>query len=468
MSINVFTDYPLSWRPDKRKLTRPYYKSLVAALKQAVASGELLPDTKLPPQRELADFLDIGFATVTRAYQLSQKLGITYGIVGRGTYIAKNVNGPQTITASAIKDTIELGFNASFESNNHMIQKTIQSVANQVQLTTLLNYDEPTGMAKHKLIASNYLSRIGMHANKETTMITSGGQNALTVVMLSLFNSGDKIAVDKFTYANFIELARMKGIELVPIDGDEFGMLPAKLVQQCQSKAIQGIYLMPDYANPTATLMPNERRVALAKVIAQYQLILIEDDYLNFLNLYRDHPLTKLSQLVPAQSIYICSMSKPLVSGLRVAFIRVADQFKLAVKNAIFNVNVKTSALDTEIITKALQNGSARKIMNSKIQMVVAANQIFNRVFGFTDHPHDYRFFRTIPVTNRVSGAKIEATLLNDGIHVIHSDKTLVGSATDDCFIRVSLTSLASGDELKRALIKLKAALVRHKFTLAV
>ena len=60
MPINSFNDYVLTWKPDRRRLKRPIYQSLSQQLEQDIADGSLPPGTKLPPQRELADFLDCG------------------------------------------------------------------------------------------------------------------------------------------------------------------------------------------------------------------------------------------------------------------------------------------------------------------------------------------------------------------------------------------------------------------------
>ncbi|UQS85938.1 PLP-dependent aminotransferase family protein (plasmid) [Nicoliella spurrieriana] len=466
MSVNLFTNYPLSWRPDRSQLKRPYYRSLVAQLQNAINNGEILPDTKLPPQRELADFLDLGFATVTRAYQLSQQLGLTYGIVGRGTYVAKNANGSQTISSQRMTNVQELGFNSSFEVNNHLLKATIEEVATSVNFTKFLNYDEPTGLAKQRMVASSYIDKVGMRANAQNTMIVSGSQNALMIAMLGLFKNGDKIAVDRFTYANFIELAKMTGIELIPINGDEQGMLATDLEFNCIHKLIKGIYLMPDINNPTATVLTEHRKHQLATIIDRYQLILIEDGYLNFLNLYQNPKRNRISDLVPDHSFYICSMSKSLVSGLRIGFIRMATQFRDAIENTMFNTNVKTSALDAEIVTRALQNGTANKIMHSKLQMVIKANRIFNRVFGLPNHKHDYRFFRTVRVDSSINGTQMERILMQNGIRVFHSDRFLVGRPADDSFLRISLTSIDDFTALKLALQHLKAVLIQEHFWL--
>ena len=76
-----------------------------------------------------------------------------------------------------------------------------------------------------------------MDVSIENIAITSGGQNSLTLILMSLFNPGDKIAVDTYTYPNFIELANMLNIHLIPIEGDTFGMMPERLDAACRTKS---------------------------------------------------------------------------------------------------------------------------------------------------------------------------------------------------------------------------------------
>lgn len=75
----------------------------------------------------------------------------------------------------------------------------------------------------------------------------------------------------------------MLHLVLVPIPGDDGGMLPEELQKQCELKKIKGIYLMPSYANPTTISLSLERRMALAEVIARKHLILLEDDIATWL-----------------------------------------------------------------------------------------------------------------------------------------------------------------------------------------
>ena len=90
MPVKSFDDYPMAWKPDKARLAAPFYQSIAGALEEDILSGALPADTRLPPQRELADFLDVNLSTITRAYKVCELKGLLYAVVGRGTFVAPN------------------------------------------------------------------------------------------------------------------------------------------------------------------------------------------------------------------------------------------------------------------------------------------------------------------------------------------------------------------------------------------
>ncbi len=70
--------------------------------------------------------------------------------------------------------------------------------------------------------------------------------------------------------------------------------------------------------------------------------------------------------LLPEQSVYISGTSKCICSGLRVAYMVFGDALRKDILKAIFNVNVKTSSLDVEVITELVLSGKAHEIVKQK------------------------------------------------------------------------------------------------------
>ena len=59
MVAPLLNTYELSWKPDKEQLVKPFYRSLADLIEQDIRKGILAPYTKLPPQRELARYLEV-------------------------------------------------------------------------------------------------------------------------------------------------------------------------------------------------------------------------------------------------------------------------------------------------------------------------------------------------------------------------------------------------------------------------
>lgn len=462
MPVNSFLDYHMSWKPDKQQLKRPIYLSLAEKLEQDITSGLLAPGTKLPPQRELADFLDINFTTITRAYSLCERKGFIYAVTGSGTFVSPNAKLPITISMdNSLKNLIELGFIASFEQCNSMLADTIQEVSQKKYIEQLFSYDDPTGMQHQKMAGLNWMNPFGIEAALEDMAIVSGAQNALAITLYALFEPGDKIAVDTFTYSNFIELARSFHIHLIAIPSDTYGMLPEELDNQCVLSGINGVFLMPSCCNPTTTMISHHRKKELAAIIQNHNLILIEDDVYAFLSArHIEEYQGPMYQLIPDQTVYICGTSKSICSGLRIAYMVFGERFRGKIRKAIFNINVKTSSFDAEIITELILNGTAHQIVQEKKCLAESTNTLYRKYFSdISANEHPYSFHRWLPIRTKQSSEQLEASLKEQGIRVFHSDRFLCSTGEQKTFLRVALSSCTSLEELENGLCILKDTL---------
>lgn len=462
MPVNSFLDYHMSWKPDKNQLKRPIYLSLAEKLEQDIASGLLAPGTKLPPQRELADFLDINFTTVTRAYSLCERRGLIHAVTGSGTFVAPNAKLPITISMdNKPKNMIELGFIASFEQCNRMIVDTVREISQKKYIEQLFGYDDPTGMQHQKMAGLNWMKPFGIDAGPENIAVVSGAQNALAITLYALFEPGDKIAVDTFTYSNFIELARAFHIQLIAIPSDEEGMSAAELDSQCTFIGIDGVFLMPSCCNPTAAMISHHRKQELAEVIKKHDLILIEDDVYAFLSAgFLEEYKSPMYKLIPNQTIYICGVSKSICSGVRIAYMVFGERFSDSILKAIFNINVKTSSFDAEIITELIINGTAHQIVQEKKRLAEEANRLYCEYFSNTGtNEQPYSYHRWLPIRTAQNSEQVEAALKQQGIRVFHSDRFLCSTSEKKAFLRIALSSCSTMEELKNGLHILKTAL---------
>jgi len=450
MPTNSFDHFYLSWTPDRSKLKRPYYLTLANALEADIVSGKLASGSKLPPQRELADYLDLNFTTVTRAYNLCRERKLIYGVTGRGTFVSPLPGKNAVHHTGNFSNVIELGLLKGFDQIKAPIIEASKNVLQKGYIEDLYSYTEAAGHLHQRAAGAHWMKQMDVHTDSEHTAIFSGAQNIISATLLSLFRIGDKIAVDEYTYSNLIGMARLSHIRLIPVKGDSDGMNADELEQLCRNEDISGIFLMPNCANPTTCTIPEKRKDELAQIIARNKLILIEDDNTGIPH-YSGKEYHSMFSRLPEQTIYICSSSMALCNGLRVAFAAFPELFRVPLLNALFHLNIKTSSLDAEIMTELILNGKAAKILELKAELAAERNRIFDRFFPEAAPPGSpAAFFRWLPIPRlTMDEMDIERLLLQENVSVYCSYRFTV-NRNPQSFMRIAISSPNTTTELEK------------------
>ncbi len=456
MPVNSFRNFFLSWKPDVSRLSRPCYLALANQLENDIRTGVLAPGAKLPPQRELADYLDINFTTVTRAYDLCREKQLIYGVVGKGTFVSPLPGGVDTEMSEG-DEIIELGVVKGFDTVKCAVAEVAAQVLGKGYLPRLDSHAAVSGHLHQKAAAVRYLDSFGVACDVEHTAIFSGAQNAISAALLSLFSIGEIVAVDEFTYANLIGMAHLAHLQLLPVSGDAGGMLPEALDECCRNSRIAGIFLMPCCANPTTVTLSERRKDELAEVIKKHSLTVIEDDLSCV-----PHPGRRtIYSRLPEQTLYIGGALKYLSPWLRVSVAAFPERFRRRLLDGLFHLNIKTGALDAEIMTELILNGNAAEILSEKLRLARRANTIFDRIFPeYASGGAKDMFFRTLPLPENLScHQECEAFFARHGVRVQHSARFAVRKFPGRNFLRVSLSSAGSEQRLRRGLTALKFAL---------
>ncbi|WP_433263232.1 PLP-dependent aminotransferase family protein [Actinosynnema sp. CS-041913] len=151
-------------------------------------------------------------------------------------------------------------------------------------------------------------------------LVTTGSQQALTLVVTALLEPGSVVAVEEPTYLAALQAFRLAGARIVPVAGDEHGMDPAALADVITRERPELLYLVPTFANPTGRTLAAARRAEIAALADRHDLWVVEDDPYSELR-YRGDELPALASMSP-KVLHLGSFSKIGAPGLRLGWLR--------------------------------------------------------------------------------------------------------------------------------------------------
>jgi 2-aminoadipate transaminase len=166
----------------------------------------------------------------------------------------------------------------------------------------------------------------GINISIDNILLTSGSLQALDLINKLLLNSGDTVLVEEATYGGAISRIKSLGVNHIGIKLDKDGICLDNLVStldKLKSKNIipKFLYTIPTVQNPTATIMPENRRKKILEIAEKYKFVIIEDDCYADLTWDRERPKSIYSLCKDERVIYCGSFSKSLAPALRVGYI---------------------------------------------------------------------------------------------------------------------------------------------------
>lgn len=453
----------ITWMPRLKKTNQPIYKSIAESIEQDIMNGKLKSGFKLPPQRIIAGFLGINHSTVTRAYKLCEEKGLIKGVIGKGTFVSSSAGIPiDLLTDHKDSNTIEMGMALPLYEVNKLIESHVSNLYSSIDYDITLKYAPPEGHIKHRYIASQWLKQYKIESTPDDIIISSGSQNALSIILVSLFTKGDRIMVDEFTYTGLKSLAKLLGIILIPVTGDHLGIDISELEKTCKRENAKGIYLIPDCHNPTSITLMEEKRYLISEIIAKYNLLLIEDGTFSF---SVEKRLKSISSIIPDNSIYIHGTSKALSPTFRIAYIVSQKKYINQLKHGANNLTWMSSPFTSEIVSLFQATSKYDEIVKAKLKILKERNKILDNTLNeYNLLPSPTSLFRYLILPSGWSDTYIERLCLESGLQIFSSKRFSIGMNTNHNALRISVSAPKDSGELREGLQILDDILTSYEY----
>jgi DNA-binding transcriptional MocR family regulator len=443
--INFF-GHEINWVPKISDEKKTIYAQIAECIEKDIENGILKIGTKLPPQRVLANYLDINHSTVTRAYKLCEEKGLVKGVIGSGTFVSINAGIPNNVLSEDNRNIIEMGTVLPLYEINEEIEANIKKLSELINYEIAFKYCPPEGHLKHRYIASKWLNNFSVETSPDNILITSGTQNALATILMGQFAKGDRIATDSITYPGIKNIASLLGIILVSIDCDDYGMDPDHLENVCKSNEIKGIYLIPDCHNPTTISMPLTRRKVIANIIKNYNLILIEDGTFSFIT---EEILMPISSIIPENSFYIKGTSKALNPSFRISYLVAPKIYVKTLAYVLNNLTWMASPFNAEIVSLFITSNLYAEIVKKKRDKLKERNKIYDKVMA--DHESISSInsmYRFLTLSEKYDDVIIERMCYERGVQVFSAKRFLIGPKNEPNGLRIAVSAPNNIDDL--------------------
>jgi len=390
-----------NWLPDIKAGSGPLYIRLAEQIEADITSGTLPTGAKLPPQRNLAFDIGVTIGTVTRAYNLVRERGLVSGEVGRGTFVLGHE--PSVPTQPDPTPDVPAWSRASSAPSGKLRMDTTsapdlgQSAAIR-EIMERITREEPHKVIDYTRVwpetwrtaGSEWLATANWRPEPQNVVPTTGCHAAIMAVIAAVTTPGDKIAFEHLTYSSIARSASLIGRRPVTFGNDDNGPDPDDFDRLCAQQHPKLVFLMSALQNPTLSIMPPDRRRAIAEIARKHNVWIIEDAIYSTL---LESGFSTLAELAPERTFHLGGLSKAVSAGVRAGWVACPPHFAPRVQTAHKMVTGGLPFMLAELGAQLVHSGEAARTCALVRRELAAREELARGIFaGF-----DFRSHRNAP-----------------------------------------------------------------------
>ncbi len=231
---------------------------------------------------------------------------------------------------------------------------------------SVLQYGPTRGYEPLLETIAGVLSARGIAATPDDLTVTSGSQQGIDLIGRVLVSPGDAVLVELPAYTGAIAAFKNAQAHLVGIrqdpDGIDLGDLDAAcLRERAAGRRVNLLYLVPNFQNPTGSLLSLDRRQRLLAWADRRDVLIVEDD--PYGALYFDD-VTTAAATRPMRAddrqgrvIYLSTFSKTLAPGFRVGWMVAPRALVERFETAKQTIDLMTGSFDQRMVHEAVSRG---------------------------------------------------------------------------------------------------------------
>lgn len=315
------------------------FRRIYDHLATRIERGEWKAHDKLPSVRLLAEQYRVHRLTAFRACSLLKQHGKAYVKDKSGYYVSptdpvrepsgRTEYGTGPAVGSVRNDLIgiqetpvDYQFSQALIDPNLLPNLFLSEYVKQVfdaYPKLMGTYSNVQGDEELRETLCRYLAgRHRMPISPEDMLITTGATQAIDLLSRLYVKPMDAVLVERPTYSAALDIFRMQGARLIPVDIHVHGYDLDKVEALMRQDRPRLFYMNPTFQNPSGYTVPVQTRKRLVELAERYRCLLIEDD--SFHEMYFDAPPPPPILMFDTEGwvVHLRSFSKYVAPGLRI------------------------------------------------------------------------------------------------------------------------------------------------------
>ncbi|WP_084314052.1 GntR family transcriptional regulator MpaR [Pseudomonas jinjuensis] len=357
------------------------YEKFADDIAELIRSGVLAAGQKVPSVRHASRTYGVSPSTVFQAYYLLEDRGLIVARARSGYFVREQVRRPlaepeiarqQAETTEvdvselvfsvlgSIKDPDTVPFGSAFPAPELFplprLARSMAQAVRDMDPRAVVTDMVPGSHSLRRQIALRYMVG-GMPLAVEELVVTNGALEALNLCLQVVTQPGDLVAIEApafYATLQVLERLKLKAVEIPvhPREGIDLDVLADSL----EKLPIRACWFMSNFQNPLGASMSEDRKRALATLLARHQVPLIEDDVYAELYFARQAPKPVKACDSEGLVMHCSSFSKCLAPGYRVGWVA-GGRFSGQIERLRLMTSISASIPAQAAIADYLQHG---------------------------------------------------------------------------------------------------------------
>jgi DNA-binding transcriptional MocR family regulator len=445
------------------------YERIAAEVDDLIERGTYRPGDRIPSIRELARQRRVSINTVMEAYAQLENRRVVEARPQSGYYVVPRLAEP---TPTADSHAAREGLAATAVSLGREPLEVMRRLADpgllplgrgtpNVELlparrlarmlasearrfpTESVSYSGRKGLKRLRIQIARRSLDAGCRLAPDEVVVTSGCVEAVTLALQATCKPGDTVAVGSPVYYTFLNSIQWLGLKVLEIPSSpREGLSLPVLDYALRHHSVQACLVISNFSNPLGSVMSDDSKEELVRMLARRDVPLIEDDVYGDLGFGPHRPLSAKAFDEKGLVLRCSSFSKTLAPGYRVGWIE-PGRFQDRVEGfkSLFNIATAspTQLAVTEFLTSGGYDRHLRSMRQTYARQVAEARAAIGRWFpsGTTVTRPEGGFVVWIELPSGLDAFAVYQGALQQGIGVVPGSLFTTGDGFRNC-LRVS------------------------------